>query len=226
MLILLLLTIKNKLFIITTMIDSRYLSLYKIEKKLGFLEEKILFLIKEKGNSSREVLKELIKESKKNYAYTTVMTIMDKLYKKGFLKREKRGKTYFYFLAEDIKKLKEKSIIYLINNFFEKINFFTLFAVLLNFFILDPIIFLFKKPLIKGLNLIFLIFLICIISIQSIYQFYTNGFFVFFKIFITEPSFLFSNLSLNFNYLFENLIYVFLLCIILFFFKKIKNFYF
>ena len=34
--------------------------------------------------------------SKKEAAYTTIMTTLDRLYKKGFLDRERRGKAYYY----------------------------------------------------------------------------------------------------------------------------------
>ena len=33
---------------------------------------------------------------KKEAAYTTIMTTLDRLYKKGFLDRERRGKAYYY----------------------------------------------------------------------------------------------------------------------------------
>jgi len=34
--------------------------------------------------------------STKEAAYTTIMTTLDRLYKKGFLSRERRGKAYYY----------------------------------------------------------------------------------------------------------------------------------
>jgi predicted transcriptional regulator len=34
--------------------------------------------------------------SSKEAAYTTIMTTLDRLYKKGFLSRERRGKAYYY----------------------------------------------------------------------------------------------------------------------------------
>lgn len=35
----------------------------------------------------------------RDIAYTTVMTVMDNLYRKGFLRREKRGRAYLYSAA-------------------------------------------------------------------------------------------------------------------------------
>ncbi len=43
----------------------------------------------------REVL-ETLNSGRKQRAYTTIMTIMARLEKKGFLRRRKRGKTHFY----------------------------------------------------------------------------------------------------------------------------------
>ncbi|WP_214316991.1 BlaI/MecI/CopY family transcriptional regulator [Nonomuraea sediminis] len=44
--------------------------------------------------SVRDVLEDL--RQSREIAYTTVMTVMDKLYKKGLLKREPQGKAYVY----------------------------------------------------------------------------------------------------------------------------------
>lgn len=44
--------------------------------------------------SVRDVLEELVQE--RTIAYTTVMTVMDKLHAKGLLKREPVGRAYIY----------------------------------------------------------------------------------------------------------------------------------
>lgn len=44
--------------------------------------------------SVREVLEEL--REQRPLAYTTVMTVMDKLYHKGWLRREREGRAYLY----------------------------------------------------------------------------------------------------------------------------------
>ena len=43
----------------------------------------------------REVLAEL-EDDDREPAYTTVMTVMDNLYRKGWLERERRGRAYWY----------------------------------------------------------------------------------------------------------------------------------
>lgn len=70
--------------------------LFKVENFLGPLEREVMLLVwKMEKVNVRQVLK--ILRNKRRFAYTTIMTVMDKLYKKGFLKREKIGKAYWYF---------------------------------------------------------------------------------------------------------------------------------
>ncbi len=69
--------------------------LFKLENSLGFLELEVMTVIwKVDQTTVREVLNLI--EKKKPIAYTTIMTVMDNLYKKGFLTRKKVKKTYYY----------------------------------------------------------------------------------------------------------------------------------
>jgi predicted transcriptional regulator len=43
-----------------------------------------------------EVRQGLAERKHKEAAYTTIMTTLDRLYKKGFLARDRRGKAYYY----------------------------------------------------------------------------------------------------------------------------------
>ncbi len=62
----------------------------------GELEEKVMDILWTKGNATvKEINEELSKKGEK-YAYTTIMTILDRLYKKGVLDRKKEGKGYRY----------------------------------------------------------------------------------------------------------------------------------
>jgi len=100
-------------------------SFLEITKKLGPLEEKILFLV-EGSKSPREILNQL-NQGEKQYAYTTIMTVMDKLYKKGYLTRVKKEKTYFYQPVDNLAKLIEAnhlSIFEYLIKFFGRANFF------------------------------------------------------------------------------------------------------
>ena len=69
--------------------------LFRVENSLGPLELEVIRIIwgSQKTNV-RGVVNKL--RQKRFVAYTTVMTVMNNLYKKGFLAREKVKKSYFY----------------------------------------------------------------------------------------------------------------------------------
>lgn len=73
------------------------LSLFCIKNSLGPLEQEIMGEIWNSGKKKLTV-REILGSQNKNklVAYTTVMTVVDHLYNKGFLDREKIGKTYYY----------------------------------------------------------------------------------------------------------------------------------
>lgn len=65
------------------------------KKGLGPLEHQVMDIVwKQKNSTVYSVVDELCHEKK--LAYTTVMTVMSRLAKKGVLNRKKKGKTYFY----------------------------------------------------------------------------------------------------------------------------------
>src|SRR5437867_8089362 len=51
-------------------------------------------------------------------AYTTVMTIMDRLYHKGFLKRTLQSRTHYYEPAIDFTAVRDEAVRILINSYF------------------------------------------------------------------------------------------------------------
>ena len=55
----------------------------------------------------------------RNLAYTTVMTIMDRLYQKGFLTRELQGRTHLYSPTIAYGEVRDNAVKNLINNFFD-----------------------------------------------------------------------------------------------------------
>ncbi|HKS43700.1 MAG TPA: BlaI/MecI/CopY family transcriptional regulator [Amycolatopsis sp.] len=63
---------------------------------LGDLESAVMAVLWESDEpvTVRETLERL--ETPKQLAYTTVMTVMDNLHRKGWVQRELRGKAYFY----------------------------------------------------------------------------------------------------------------------------------
>jgi predicted transcriptional regulator len=83
-----------------------------LKKILGDLEAQVMEEVwKKKKASVKEIHQSLCE--KKGLAYTTVMTVMDRLAKKGYLRRKKAGRSYIYepaltqeklsfFLAESV----------------------------------------------------------------------------------------------------------------------------
>jgi predicted transcriptional regulator len=66
-----------------------------LDPLLGKLESRIMDILWQMQKATvREVLEEL--RTKRKIAYTTVMTVMDNLFQKNFLLREKCGKAYCY----------------------------------------------------------------------------------------------------------------------------------
>jgi predicted transcriptional regulator len=54
----------------------------------------------------------------RNLAYTTVMTIMDRLYHKGFLSRTLRARTHYYEPVIDYTDVRDEAVDSLIRSFF------------------------------------------------------------------------------------------------------------
>ena len=65
-------------------------------KKLGHLEAAVMERMwrSDRPVSVREVLEDL--QHERSIAYTTVMTVLDNLHSKGFVRREKHGRAYLY----------------------------------------------------------------------------------------------------------------------------------
>lgn len=77
------------------------------KKFFGELEASILEIMWKLQNASvQDVLDNLPDE--KDLAYTTVMTVMDRLSKKGLLEREKQGRKFIYTPSYSKKKLEKK----------------------------------------------------------------------------------------------------------------------
>jgi len=61
---------------------------------LGPLEQQLLHELWSRGSAT---VRELLRDQTVKLAYTTVMTTMDRLYKKGLLDRSEEGRAYRYF---------------------------------------------------------------------------------------------------------------------------------
>ena len=69
-----------------------------LNQALGQLEAGVMDVVWGSGEPLcvEEVRQGLLDQKAKDAAYTTIMTTLDRLYKKGFLARERRGKAYYY----------------------------------------------------------------------------------------------------------------------------------
>jgi predicted transcriptional regulator len=65
----------------------------KLPRQIGPLERRLLETMWEKGNAT---VRELMEEGYEHLAYTTVMTTLDRLFKKNLLLREAEGKAFRY----------------------------------------------------------------------------------------------------------------------------------
>lgn len=65
-------------------------------RQLGDLEAQVMDRIWRRGRPVlvRDIVEDLA--AQRTLAYTTVMTVMDKLHRKGWLRREPRGRAYIY----------------------------------------------------------------------------------------------------------------------------------
>ena len=63
---------------------------------VGPLEMKVLGVVASGHDLSVSHIQQTLKKGGKNLAYTTVMTVLVRLYNKGLVERKKKGRQYFY----------------------------------------------------------------------------------------------------------------------------------
>ena len=66
---------------------------HRAEPQLGHLESQVMEILWGRGESS---VHEMVQALERPLAYTTVMTTLDRLYKKGLLDRRKAERAFFY----------------------------------------------------------------------------------------------------------------------------------
>lgn len=71
---------------------------------LGPLELQILGLLSPNEGKGVSDIQGSLKKAGSDLAYTTVMTVLTRLYKKGHLKRSKSGRQFLYFIAPEKEK--------------------------------------------------------------------------------------------------------------------------
>src|SRR5579863_7480257 len=73
---------------------------------LGHLEIAVIEILWERGESN---VHQVSQRLERPLAYTTVMTTLDRLYKKGFLDRQKRERAYYYSARLSRQELERKA---------------------------------------------------------------------------------------------------------------------
>ena len=71
----------------------------KLKGELGSLEREIMEVIWGDAGSEVSVRNVLESSAGKGLAYTTVMTVLDRLWRKGYLSRRRSGRAYLYRAA-------------------------------------------------------------------------------------------------------------------------------
>ena len=83
---------------------------------LGELEQKTLKEVRRQGEANVARICSGLDES---YAYTTVMTTLDRLYKKGLLKRWKESRAYFYAVRYSVEEMERSMAADVIERLFD-----------------------------------------------------------------------------------------------------------
>lgn len=84
----------------------------------GPLELKCLQAIWRLGEANVKDVRDIVTKDRK-LAYTTVMTTLDRLEKKGTLKRKKSGKAFVYSAAMTESELRQLAVQHLVDEYFE-----------------------------------------------------------------------------------------------------------
>lgn len=68
----------------------------KLKGDLGPLEKTIMEIVWDRAGQEVTVRDVLDTRSTRDRAYTTIMTVLDRLWQKGYVARRRAGRTYFY----------------------------------------------------------------------------------------------------------------------------------
>ena len=83
---------------------------------LGSLQSRVLQTLYKQGPSS---VREIADALKDRFAYTTVMTVLVRLYEKGLVGREQQGKGYLYTPRYTMAELRDRMAKYLVDGIVE-----------------------------------------------------------------------------------------------------------
>lgn len=187
--------------------------LFKIEKSLGPLEFEVMkFIWGKKKLTVREALINFKKQRK--IAYTTLMTVMNNLYRKGFLTRKKIKKTYFYQKSAEEKIFIDQSISNTLNTLstrygkkkitllFFPVILFSVFHFKIDF---PKFWFVYRTPVSYGFSLTFLLAALAFSFLIFLHDLSVLGTLEYLGLIASEPSILISRFNLVFFAFWESL---------------------
>ena len=93
----------------------RFKSSLMARRQLGPLEDELLRVLWTRGDAT---VRELIDDSAVDGAYTTIMTIMVRLARKGVVERQKRGRAHVYRPLVSDTDVRDHALARLVDNFF------------------------------------------------------------------------------------------------------------
>jgi len=91
----------------------------QVQVSLGPLEMDVLDVLWSRGRSN---VRQVAEALSRRLAYTTVMTTLDRLYKKGLLNRERSERAFFYVPAFSKQEWEQKRAGFLFSKFFSSSN--------------------------------------------------------------------------------------------------------
>ncbi len=222
------------------MVEDQYnTQVIKLTRTLGPLESKVMQIIwRNRKSTVRQVVEKL--KTDRQLAYTTVMTVMDNLYKKRILKRTKSQKTYLYYPAENKETFERNKVAEIFNQLFNQLGkgrvlfllLITLMPLLPKFGFILRIskITLLKTPLIYAISLIALAFASVFSLVNFFQKFILAEIHEYLKLIIQDPDFFLRNRQLISQAFLENfpilnfLIVILFSIILIFMLKKfVKN---
>lgn len=184
--------------------------LFNTQKTLGFLELEVMKIVWKKEKCTvRDVVEDLREE--KALAYTTIMTVMDNLYKKDFLQRVKIKKTYHYepvacenlFIRSSISKTFQS----LISEYGKLTVLVSLIPVQVNLSIpkLNPTLAFYRMPVIVGFLTSLVLGLFAVSLLDLLQGLTLLGSVDYLKLALSEPGIIFNQTSLLLGAFFESL---------------------
>lgn len=162
-------------------------SLFTVQMPLGVLEQEIFSIVlQEEDITVREAV--AIMNQKRHIAYTTVLTVMEHLVRKGFLTHEKEGKSYRYTPVRE----KESFVRHAIQtSMYTMIRTYGVRTLLLSFLPIPSLYgsfaYKYQKPVLLSFSLMVIGGLFALSLWNWFEQIHISGFVDYISLFFTEP---------------------------------------